>query len=149
MFDGLAKIREEAELSQEDLAKIIGVDRSNISKWERGKEIIPLKHLNTYANYFDVSMDYLLNLSKIRNYNRVNHNLDRKIVGMRIRKVRNKYNLTLRELAKVLNTSSSTIYAYEIGKTLILTSFAYQICLKYNLSLDYLCGRIDAVLINV
>ena len=34
-----------------------------------------------------------------------------------------------------------TISAYESGKTTILTAFAYEICKRYNISMDYLCGR--------
>lgn len=45
------------------------------------------------------------------------------------------------DLAKSLNTTQSTIWAYETGRTLILTAFAYQICVKYNVSMDWLCGR--------
>lgn len=41
----------------------------------------------------------------------------------------------------MLNTSHSTISAYENGKILILTSFAYSIAIKYNVSLDWLCGK--------
>ena len=51
--------------------------------------------------------------------------------------------LTQEELAKDLNTTHSTISAYESGKTLILTSFVYEIAIKYKLSLDWLCGKID------
>lgn len=47
------------------------------------------------------------------------------------------------ELAKLLNTTHSTISAYESGKTTILTAFAYEICKKYNISMDYLIGRIN------
>ena len=47
------------------------------------------------------------------------------------------------ELAKLLNTNHSTISAYESGKTTILTAFAYEICKKYNISMDYLIGRIN------
>ena len=38
------------------------------------------------------------------------------------------------EIANLLNTTHSTISAYENGKTLILTSFLYQICKTYNIS---------------
>ena len=33
----------------------------------------------------------------------------------------------------------STTSAYESEKTLILTIFAYQTCLKYHISLEWLC----------
>lgn len=150
MFDRLMLVREEAELKQSELANIIKVDRSNISKWENGKEFIPLRHLNEYANHFNVSLDYLLGLSKDRNYHRIiNKDIDKKIVGIRLKKIREKNNLTLRELAKILNTTSSTLSAYETGKVLILTSFAYEICFRFNISLDYLCGKVDGILIKL
>ena len=55
--------------------------------------------------------------------------------------LRKEFNITQTDLANYLNTTHSTISAYESGKTMLLTSFAYQICNKYNISLDWLCGR--------
>lgn len=144
MNNRLTDIREENDLTQDKMGEITNVTRTVISKWENGKEIIPLEHLNTYSNYFEVSLDYLLGLSNRRNYNNIiNKDLDLKLIGSRIKKFREDNNLTLRQLAEILNTSSSTISAYETGKTLILTSFAYQICKKYKISLDWLCGKIQ------
>ena len=60
-----------------------------------------------------------------------------------MREVRKNNGLTIRDLARILNTSSSTISGYETGKTLLLTSFAYEIAKRYNVSLDWLCGKID------
>ena len=62
---------------------------------------------------------------------------------LRIKAERVANGLTQEELAKDLNTTHSTISAYESGKTLILTSFVYEIAIKYKLSLDWLCGKID------
>lgn len=149
MFERLVTIREENELTQEDLSNILGIkNRASISKWENNY-IIPLERLNSYANYFHVSLDYLVGLSDNKNYERTYESLDRKIIGERLKKIRNKYNLSQRDLAKILNTTSSTISAYESGKTLILTSFAYQICVRYNISLDYLCGKVDGLLLKI
>ena len=62
------------------------------------------------------------------------------IIRDNIKKYRKEKNLTQKELALFLNTTPSTVCAYEKGKTLILTSFAYQICKRYNVSMDYICG---------
>lgn len=140
----LMDVREENDLTQDKVGELNNVTRTVISKWENGKEIIPMEHLNTYSNYFNVSFDYLMGLSRKKKYdNVINIDLDLKLIGTRIKKVREDNNLTLRDLAEILNTSSSTISAYETGKTLILTSFALQICKKYKLSLDWLCGKIN------
>ena len=62
-FSRLLSIREDNDLKQSDMAKILNVEQSNISRWENNKEIIPLDKLNMYANYFKVSIDYLVKLS--------------------------------------------------------------------------------------
>ncbi len=142
-IDRLFGIREENDLTQDDIAKILDVSRVAVSQWETGKAVIPITKLNIFANYFKVSMDFLLSLSSQREINLANKNLDAKVIGKRITLIREKHNLSQRNLAKELNTSSSTICAYEQGKTLILTAFAYQICLNYKVSLDWLCGKIN------
>lgn len=136
-------LREERDLTQEDMGKILNVSRVAVSQWETGKEIIPLEKLNIYSNYFNVSLDYILNISNVKEYKIINKSLDPKVIGKRILYVRNKFNISQEKLAKDLNTTHSTISAYESGKTLILTGFAYDIVTKYKLSMDWLCGKID------
>ena len=131
-LERLILLREKNDLYQKDIAKILNVSQQTYSTWEVGTKIIPLKHLNDYANYFNVSLDYLTGLSDKKEIILTNKNLDKNIIGQRLKEIRNDNNLTLRSLAKELNTTSSTISAYETGKTLILTAFAYQICKKYN-----------------
>lgn len=142
-FERLFFLREEQDLFQNDIANILNVKQVNISNWENGKEIIPLTKLNMYANYFNVSFDYIMKLSdkKIPSINR--NTLDKILIGKNIKIIRMQNNLSQQDLANVLNTTKSTIWAYETGKTLILTAFAYQICAKYNVSMDWLCGRAD------
>lgn len=141
MFDKLLYLREEKELTQKELGKIFKVDRSVIAKWESGLTTIPLKQLNNYSNYFNVSFDYLTGLSEKKEKNDKNIVLDKKVIGQNLKNIRQDNNLTLRALAKELNTTSSTISAYETGKTLILTAFAYQIAKKYKVSIDWLLGK--------
>ena len=140
MNERLFFLREEQDLTQQELADIFKLSRSLISKWERNLITVPLKQLNNYANYFNISLDYITGLSdKKTKTNKIN--LDNNLVGKRIVEVREKNNLTLRKLADELNTTSSTISAYETGKVLIQSSFAITICSQYNVSLDWLCGR--------
>ncbi len=134
-------LREEFDLTQEEIGKIVGTKKYSIYNWEKGKEIIPLAKLNSYANYFKVSMDYILKIDDNRYSETSFHELDKKLIGQNIKYIREKNHLTQRELAKILNTTQSVIWAYEVGRTLILTAFAYDLCKKFNLSMDWLCGR--------
>lgn len=137
----LAKIRENKELSQRKLAKLLGVSKSTYARWETQEQIIPLQRLNDFCNFFHVSMDYAMEISKININTDKIEKLDRKTVGQRLKKIRKDNHLTQEQLAFFLNTTHSTISAYESGKTLILTIFAIEICKKYNYSLDWLCGK--------
>lgn len=140
-LERLFLFREENDLTQEKMGAIVNTKKWSITKWENGKEIIPLPKLNIYANYFNTSMDYILKLTNKKGSTISCTTLDPKIVGQNIKKVRKDNNISQRELAKELGTTQSVIYGYENGKFLILTAFAYQICVKYNVSMDWLCGR--------
>lgn len=139
----LFDLREYKDLSQIKLADYLGITQQTYSLWEKGTKIIPLKHLNNLSNFYEISMDYIVSLTDEKNNSGIIKltELNKNEIGSRIKKIREDNNLTLRDLAKELNTTSSTISAYETGKTLILTAFAYQICIKYNVSLDWLCGK--------
>lgn len=139
-LERLINLREDNDLLQNDIGEILNVTQSNYSRWETGKEIIPLRKLNMLCNYFKVSADYIMGLSK-ENKKANNIELNAVEIGRRIRDIRIKNKVTQIELSELLNTSQSTISAYESGKTLILTAFALQICKTYNVSLDYLMGR--------
>ena len=56
----LAELRREKNLSQEELAEKLHVSRQTISNWERGKTYPDINSLLLMANYFDVSLDYLI-----------------------------------------------------------------------------------------
>lgn len=139
----LFDLREYKDLSQIKLADYLGITQQTYSLWEKGTKIIPLKHLNNLSNFYEISMDYIVGLTDEKNNSGIIKltELNKNEIGSRIKKIREDNNLTLRDLAKELNTTSSTISAYETGKTLILTAFAYQICIKYNVSLDWLCRK--------
>lgn len=137
----LRELRELEFLRQQDIADILKVSRSTYSTWEIGIKIIPLKHLNTLADYYNTSIDYILGLTKKKTKYQKLKSLDKKIIGNNLKKLRHNKNLSLRDLAQILNTTSSTISAYETGKTLLLTAFAIELAKKYHISIDLLCGK--------
>lgn len=55
----LRKLREGLAISQAKLATIAGSTQATINRYETGYSSPPLKILIWYADYFDVSMDYL------------------------------------------------------------------------------------------
>lgn len=141
LLDKLKDIREENDIKQKDIAKKLNVSQPNYARWETKAKIIPLEKLNELCNYFAINMDYVVGLSNEKIKMQDNNILDKKIIGENIKKIRLDNDITQKELATMLHTTQSVISAYEAGKTLILTAFAIEICLKYHESLDKLCDR--------
>ncbi len=64
-YNRIIDIREDDELTQIEMAEILLTTQSNYSRWENGKELIPLNKLNLLCNYFHTSMDYVTRLNRI------------------------------------------------------------------------------------
>lgn len=58
--DNFRKLRNLHELTQEQVAEMLGVTSQAISKWERGTSYPDIETLPIIANFFKVSTDYLL-----------------------------------------------------------------------------------------
>ena len=138
--DSLRILREQNGLNQKDIASILNITQPNYSRWETNEKVIPLTKLNHLCNYFHLNMDYLFGLDK-KKVMQSDNILDKKLIGRNLKMFRIKNNLTQKDIANFLNTTQSTIWAYENGKTLILTSFVYQLALKYHFSIDKFLGR--------
>lgn len=59
----LKKLRKENHITQAELANILNLDASSISKYEKAGVLPAADVLSKVAKYFDVSTDYLLGLS--------------------------------------------------------------------------------------
>lgn len=53
-------VREDRDYSQTTIAKIVGCDQSLYSKYERGERDIPLHIVDKLADFYKISVDYLL-----------------------------------------------------------------------------------------
>lgn len=62
----LKQLREQKRLNQDGLAMKINVSQSTISAYEVGERTPDLETLVTIANFFDVSIDYLVGRSDIK-----------------------------------------------------------------------------------
>ena len=140
-IERLEKLRDENDLLKKEVAKDIGVVESVYSEWENGILSIPTRRIYQLANYFEVNIDYIFGLSDERKH--IISNLDLNVIDVasKLKMIRKEQKLTMRDLAKKLNTSPSAICNYEKGKFLILGSFLIYICKTYGYSADWILGR--------
>lgn len=65
----LKELRKEIGISQKQFAKDFGVGQNTVSRWETGDRLLDSETLNSVAEYFEVSTDYLLGKTEYRNEN--------------------------------------------------------------------------------
>lgn len=63
-FQRLEDLRTDHDLTQEDVAKILGCQREVYRRYEKGTRTIPVDFLMRLADYYGVSMDYLVGRTK-------------------------------------------------------------------------------------
>ena len=60
MYKRLRDLREDHDLSQKELAKIIGMSQTGYSKYETGENDVPTAILIKLSRYYGTSIDYIL-----------------------------------------------------------------------------------------
>lgn len=60
----LKGLREDKDLYQKDIAKILNTSQSYYAQYENGKRALPIEHLKTLCLFYGVSADYILGLPK-------------------------------------------------------------------------------------
>ena len=56
-------LREDRDLTQQDVANILGTSQTMYARYERGANELPIRHLLTLCRYYGVSADYFLGLT--------------------------------------------------------------------------------------
>lgn len=68
-------------------------------------------------------------------------NISLEIFARRLKKLREKHNLSTRALGELVGTSNATISRYETGKRDPDLATAYKLASYFNVSIEYLCGE--------
>ncbi len=143
MYRRLRFLREKNIKKQQDIANLLEIVKSQYCNYETEKVTIPIKHLITLCNYYNVSLDYIFEFTNIEQYETIKKETNKTLMGKRLKELRKEFKLTQTDLSNFLNTTFSTISSYERGVNIISTNYLYSISKKYHISTDYLLGRID------
>ena len=137
MIPKIKEYRESLGIKQKDMAKMLNISKTTLSGWENGHDMIPLRRLVYFSNYFKVSIDYLTGISKENKYIEVEINFER--ISKVLLKFRKDNNKTQEAISKILNISTGTYCDYENGNHLISTTSLIALATIYkNFSLNYL-----------
>ena len=60
----LKEVRQDHDITQQEVAAILGIAQNTYSQYENGKREIPISVLIQICQYYKVSSDYILGLAK-------------------------------------------------------------------------------------
>ena len=61
-YQRLRDLREDKDMTQEQVAKLLGTVREQYGKYELGKQEIPFHHVITLARFYNVTIDYIADI---------------------------------------------------------------------------------------
>ena len=67
-FKRIKDLREDHDMYQKDVAKLLGISQQYYSEYEKGKRTIPIQHLITLAKFYETSIDYIVGLTDKNNF---------------------------------------------------------------------------------
>ena len=67
-FKRIKDLREDHDMYQKDVAKLLVISQQYYSEYEKGKRTIPIQHLITLAKFYETSIDYIVGLTDENNF---------------------------------------------------------------------------------
>lgn len=64
-FKRIKDLREDHDMLQKDVAKLLGISQQYYSEYEKGNRTIPIQHLITLSKFYGTSIDYIVDLSNL------------------------------------------------------------------------------------
>ena len=139
------EIRENNDLKQYAVAKLINETATNYQKIETEVANIKLKKLNLYCNVFKCSMDYAANLTNKITYSNITpiDNIDKLVMSERLSIIEKEQNMKPYQMAQFLGIVKTTYYEYKNinSKNLIQTLMVKKISATWGYSMDWIVGR--------
>ena len=120
----IARLRNDRGLSQRELAEAVHVCTATINKCESAERMPSLETLITLAEFFHVSTDYVLGVTKEENVK----------VGRKIKAIRENQNMSRAELAKKVRVREDVINEIEAGTTIPKQAQVRHICKALNIT---------------
>lgn len=112
--DRLKELRQSARMTQKDLGQALEISSSTVGMYEQGERTPDIDTLESIADYFNVSVDFLLGRVKGQNSLSTAGSCEMKVCEL-IKTRRQELGLTVREVAECVGVGASTVSRWESG----------------------------------
>ncbi len=142
IYKRIKDIREDNDLTQNDIANKLNVNRSTYANWENGDKLIPLEKLDEISVLFNVPFSYLLDMEISYSKKITIKKMNYKKMLDKINNIKKTKKQTYQDIANAIGVSKATAFKYynnqmkiPVDKLILLSDF-----MKCNI--DQLLGKI-------
>ena len=139
-YQRIKNIREDKDIRQYKFAERLNLNKKTYNLYENGIRSIPYNILSKILREFDISLDYLLELTEVPKYDNLS-DINEIMNKEKILEYRKKLNFSQVELSTKINVSQQTISEYERGNCKIPLEVIKLYAEAFNISSDTLTGR--------
>lgn len=125
--------RKRKGITQQELADALNISRSTLAGYEAENKKPSYKVLVRMAEYFGVTVDYLLRSTDTQDFGICDS-------GNTIKELRTEAGMTQEELGMLLNVQNAAVSKYESGKVPLTGDTLLKLSKIFNVSTDYLLG---------
>lgn len=145
----LHSVRDQARMSSEECAAILGVSPETLTAYEEGNKPISLPELELLTRFLDFPLSAIRTTESVADIQadkklpdpKLYLMLRHRIVGARLRQLRSEANRTQQDLAEMLECPLETIAAYELGKRPVSAAELEVVCRALNVPLSYFLDK--------
>jgi len=137
------ELRTAKGLTMEALAKEIHGTKAAIGNFENANKKPSLDAIIALADYFGVTIDYLVGKSDLPDYSASEDTVPFPLLPERLKELREQRNMDIFNAADIIEENPRNYVGYEAGEVLPKLRTICALADYFDVSLDYLVGRSD------
>lgn len=135
----IVQLIKEENITEAAFGEALGMGKNTVNNWKAGRSKTYLKKIDSIADYFGVSVDYLLG----RTDNPISNHKDNMTFADRLNQILSEQGITAYKVSKDTKISNSILSDWRLGKRIPSGEKIEVLATYLNVSVDYLLGLSD------
>lgn len=139
----ICQLRKTSGMTQKQVGEVVGLSMQAINDIEKGRRDTTQSKLVAFAEFFGVTIDYLVGKSDFPDYSASEDTTPFPLFPVRLKALREGKGISIFDMAEAIEENPCNFESYEKGKALPRLWTLCAMADYFDVSLDYLVGRSD------